>query len=96
MHAETHQGRRQDGGGVWDGAVWVRAGEHSEILANQTGGEVEPDIGFLRDHNLQLHRALTRLRRSYPDVWITYPVFYTPIRDFAMCLDHYRFNVLHA
>lgn len=69
------------------------------LMANQTGGEVEPATGCIKDlnlvskdHNLQLFQALMRLRGRYPGVRIIYADFYAPIIDFAVSPDRYGFN----
>ncbi|GJN38106.1 hypothetical protein PR202_gb27118 [Eleusine coracana subsp. coracana] len=69
------------------------------LMANQTGGEVEPETGCLKDlnllskdHNLQLRRALTRLSATYPGVRVIYADFYAPIMDFAVSPARYGFN----
>ncbi|GJN06456.1 hypothetical protein PR202_ga24185 [Eleusine coracana subsp. coracana] len=69
------------------------------LMANQTGGEVEPETGCLKnlnllskDHNLQLRRALVRLRATYPGVRVIYADFYAPIRDFSVSPARYGFN----
>jgi phospholipase/lecithinase/hemolysin len=69
------------------------------IFANQTGGEIEPDTGCLKDlnllskdHNQQLRRALTRLGGKYPGVRVIYADFYAPMADFAVSPGRYGFN----
>jgi len=68
-------------------------------LANQTGAEVEPRTGCLKDlnllsknHNRQLRRALRWLRARHPGVRLIYADFYAPIVDFATSPDRYGFN----
>lgn len=69
------------------------------LLANQTGAELEPRTGCLKDlnllsknHNRQLRRALTRLRARHPGVRLIYADFYAPIVDFATCPVRYGFD----
>jgi phospholipase/lecithinase/hemolysin len=69
------------------------------LLANQTGAEVEPRTGCLKDlnllsknHNRQLRRALRWLRARHPGVRLIYADFYAPIVDFATSPDRYGFN----
>ncbi|CAO2186200.1 unnamed protein product [Urochloa humidicola] len=69
------------------------------LMANQTGGELEPDTGCLKDlnllskeHNAQLRQALARLDGSYTGVRVIYADFYSPIIDFAVAPGRYGFN----
>ncbi|TVU22869.1 hypothetical protein EJB05_32590 [Eragrostis curvula] len=69
------------------------------FLSNQTGGELEPNTGCLKDlnlvskdHNQQLRRALMLLGGRYPGVQVIYADFYAPIIDFAVSPDRYGFN----
>ncbi|CAL4959005.1 unnamed protein product [Urochloa decumbens] len=66
------------------------------LFANQTGGEHEPDTGCLKDlnllskqHNLQLRRALARLKRRHTCARLVYADFYSPIIDFAAAPDRH-------
>ncbi|KAF8670572.1 hypothetical protein HU200_050598 [Digitaria exilis] len=60
------------------------------LMANQTGGELEPHTGCNKDlnrlsryHNAQLRRAVARLAGG-AGVRITYADFYSPIIDFVV------------
>nr|CAB3471730.1 unnamed protein product [Digitaria exilis] len=69
------------------------------LFARQTGGELEPDTGCLKDlnqlskdHNAQLRRALARLAGDGSGVRIIYADFYSPIIDFALAPERHGFD----
>ncbi|CAO2175078.1 unnamed protein product [Urochloa humidicola] len=74
------------------------------LMANQTGGEYEPDTGCLKDlnllskhHNARLRRALARLKRrshraAAAGVRVIYADLHAPITDFAAAPGRYGFD----